>query len=383
MAGLSWALITGEYPPKIGGVSDNSHQIARGLARAGEEVHVFTPFFPGAPPADPGVLVHALPGPYGLRALIRLDSELGRLARPPRVLVAYVPHGFGWRAMNLPLCLWLRWRCRGPVWPIFHEIAFPVARHQPLKHNLLGVVHRVMATQVARGAQRIFISTPQWEAVLRRITRVEGEMTFLPVPSNIPVHVPADRVAALRSKLAPAQGAVVIGHFGMYRQSIGSMVAEAFVPLLSAAPDRVGLLIGLGAREFSETLIRRHPQLASRLRAPGELPPEEIAAHLAACDLLVQPFDDGVCVRRTTLMAGMALGLPIVTNAGPATEPFWQDSGAVAVARGSWPQEAVRLVDQLLAEPAGRRRLGERARSLYEEQFSIERTIQTLRSASA
>jgi hypothetical protein len=38
---MDWHLITAEYPPQSGGISDYSHLIATGLAAEGETVHVW------------------------------------------------------------------------------------------------------------------------------------------------------------------------------------------------------------------------------------------------------------------------------------------------------------------------------------------------------
>src|SRR5262249_59264800 len=75
-----------------------------------------------------------------------------------------------------------------------------------------------------------------------------------------------------------------------------------------------------------------HPGLVNRLHATGPLPADAVAGYLAACDLLLQPFPDGVSTRRTSVMAGLALGLPIVTSDGPATEPIWRKEPAVVLA---------------------------------------------------
>ena len=112
--------------------------------------------------------------------------------------------------------------------------------------------------------------------------------------------------------------------------------------------------------------------------ATGELGSEAAAAHLRACDLLLQPYPDGVSGRRTSLMAGLALGLPIVTTRGPATEPVWED-GLVALAPAEDPAALVAATEALLADPSRRRRLGDDALAGYERHFSIERTIRTLR----
>ena len=103
-------IITGEYPPQSGGVADYTRLVARGLAAAGDEVHVWAPAVPGPEPDDPGVTVHRLPGRFGPQGLAALDAGLRRLPGPARILVQYVPHAFGWKAMNVPFCLWLRAR---------------------------------------------------------------------------------------------------------------------------------------------------------------------------------------------------------------------------------------------------------------------------------
>src|SRR2546421_747505 len=79
-------------------------------------------------------------------------------------------------------------------------------------------------------------------------------------------------------------------------------------------------------------MVERFPGLQGRVFAPGALPGDQVAVHLAATDLLVQPFPDGVTTRRTSLMAGLALGRPIVTTGGFNTEPLWKETGAVFLA---------------------------------------------------
>ena len=41
--GGAWHLITCEYPPRTGGVSDYTRLVAEGLSEAGDEVHVWCP----------------------------------------------------------------------------------------------------------------------------------------------------------------------------------------------------------------------------------------------------------------------------------------------------------------------------------------------------
>src|SRR5712692_5144834 len=109
MSQFRWVLLTGEYPPQSGGVSDYTRLVARGLADAGDEVHVWAPMPAGTQPpgVEPGVAVHRLAGAFGHRDLDRLGRFLVRLKSSCRLLVQYVPHAFGWHGVNVPFCLWL------------------------------------------------------------------------------------------------------------------------------------------------------------------------------------------------------------------------------------------------------------------------------------
>ncbi len=65
---------------------------------------------PGPSPDDASVNVHRLPSRFGVRSLARMSRELDQFPPPRRLLIQYVPHAYGYKAMNLPFCLWLRSR---------------------------------------------------------------------------------------------------------------------------------------------------------------------------------------------------------------------------------------------------------------------------------
>ena len=377
----SWHIITGEYPPQPGGVADYTRLVACGLAAAGDEVHVWAPAAPGPDPDDPGVAVHRLPGCFGSRALAELGAALRDERRPFRLLVQYVPHMYGMRGMNVPLCWWL-WRRRHlRPWVMFHEVAYPYAWRQPVRHNVLAATQRVMAGLAVRAAGRIFVSTPWWEPRLRRLAPLPDPVTWMPVPSTLAASADSAAVEAVRDELVGGSESLVVGHFGSFGGGpVPRLLERVLPPVLRANAARVGLLIGRGSEAFAGKLVAEHAALVGRLHAAGELTADAAAAHLRACDLLVQPYPDGVSGRRTSLMAGLALGVPAATTRGPATEPVWHD-GLVALAPADDPAALVAAAERLLADPAARRRLGEKGRAVYQARFSIERTIRILRES--
>ena len=380
---MQWIILTGEYPPQPGGVSDYTRLVARALTAADDRVQVWAPPVAAPDPADEDVTVHRLPDHFGRRSLAALERAFKELPAGTRVFVQYVPHAFGWKALNLPFCVWL-WtlRKRHPIVVMFHEVAYPwVGRGGTLRHNFLALVNRVMAGFVARSARRIYVSIPAWSDLLQPLSGGRPA-EWLPVPSTMPLAVSQKRVTAVRARFLGGGDGIqdqrIIGHFGTFGSHLAGPLREIVPSLLAAEPAAVFLGVGRGGREFAEALRRAHPALAARVLAAGELTPPEVAAHLAACDLLVQPYPDGISSRRTSAMAGLALGRPVLATRGPLTEPCWEESGAVGLVDSTGEMPA--RVRALLADRNELARLGAAGAKLYRERFDLRNTIDRLRS---
>lgn len=367
----AWHLITGEYPPQPGGVSDYTAQVARGLAGSGAEVHVWAPAWEGFTPNGPGVQVHRLPDHFGPRGLRELTHRLDRLP-PGRLLVQYVAPAFGYRGMNLPFCLWLQTRRAEDVWVMFHEVAYPWTRERPLR-NVLAAANRAMAALLVRRADRIFVSIPNWSDSLPRLLRRRApEPVWLPIPSNLPA------LSSIPARKTPDPARVVLGHFGTYGEAIAAQLEAVLPKLLEGHPERHALLLGRRSDAFARRLAEQHPSLAAQLSGQGEQPPDAVQAALLSCDVLIQPYPDGISSRRTSAMAGLALGLPMVTNQGYLSEPYWQDHRPVALADNPSPEALIATAEALLASPASWADLGRRACAAYESDFSLRRTLDVL-----
>lgn len=374
-----WAILTGEYPPQRGGVSDYTGQIARGLVEAGDTVAVYAPEYAGEESTASGVTLHRLPVHFGRRALDALDADLSR-SPPDRLLIQYVPHAFGWKAMNVRFAWWVATCARryAPVWLMVHEIVFPFA-WRPLRHALLGAATALMARLVLSAAERVFVSVPAWEARIRRLCPRCPPVEWLPIPSNIGTAAEAADIAAVRGRYCPEPAAALIGHFGTFGDAITTILEPAVLDLLTRRPGVRLLLIGFRSDQFRTRLVGNNPAFADRLAATGELPAHAIPAHLQACDLLLQPYPDGVSSRRTSVMTGLANAVPVVTNLGALSEPLWATAVGVTANPQADPTGLADAGCELLDRaPADRADLGRQGAALYAERFSLERVLSTL-----
>ncbi len=373
----SWCILTGEYPPKIGGVSAYTRSIAAALAHAGDAVEVWAPLPAGELARDPGVEAHVLPDHFGPRSLLLLERELAK--RPDaRILVQYVPHAFGMGAMNVPFALWLAAR-RRPVWVMIHEVAEAIARGAPWRHNVIGAVTQGMAALLARRADRLFVTTSAWNPHLKRLAPRSIEPTCIPIPSNLPEEVTAEEIARARAQLGFTPDDILLGSFGTYGAGVTPLLLATLTPVLARDTRRVALLMGRGSAELATRAFGPPGKREARVVATGELEPAAAAAHLAGCAAVLQPYADGVTTRRTSAMAGLALGVPVITNTGDLCEPFWRDSGAVVLAPAPSAEALARATDETLADAPLRAALGLRGKAFYQKNISLAHAIRMLR----
>lgn len=372
----SWHLVTGEYPPQPGGVSDYTALLAAALAAEVGPVHVWCPGLDAAPHVEPnGVVVHRVAGRFGPAGLANLDRELNRLPRLRTLVIQYTPHAFGCKAMNLSFALWAASRrVRGDDMRVmFHEVVYPWVR-RPLRHNLIAAINRLMAAILTTACTRAYVSIPGWIPLLHGLGRTP--VLWTPIPSTIPDDIPPERTLARRQEVtAERPDALVVGHFGTYGELITVLLRPALNSLLDQRPEVRVLLLGGPGQKWRAEWLAPHPDWSDRVWAPGPLPADTVAEYLRACDLVLLPYPDGASSRRTSLMAALANGVPVVTTVGALSEPLWEAEQAVAIAA---PQELATMVAKLLNDPAARIALGRRGRELYERRFAIGHTVAAL-----
>lgn len=384
MSRQTWHIISPEYPPQLGGVGDYVYLLANELADRGDEVHVWCAGPLTADGVSGRVEVHRTLGRLNPADLGRVGRELDRFPNPRHIVLQWVPHAYGWRSMNVPFCVWMWFRAR----VLGDDLAIMV--HEPFlafwegnwRQNWAALVHRVMTVLLLNATQRAWVSTPRWEkawkpyALGRRVP-----FTWLPLPSNVPVRNDKAAIAELRARYAPA-GQCIVGHFGTFGYPITPMLEEIVPRLLSVRPDAVLLFIGPKGPEFKERIVRNAPQFQGRIHATGAIPATEgrLSAHLAACDVMIQPYPDGVSSRRTSLLGPLSHGVPIVTTTGASTEPLWRESNAVAIVGARDIEQFVAEACRLLCDEGARESATKNAKILYARYFAIEKIADALRS---
>ena len=244
-----WHLITGEYPPSVGGVAAFSREIAQGLAAAGRDVHVWCPAIEADAPTPP-VTVHRLARAWSPEGIAEADRELDRFARPRRLFVQWVPHAFGARSLNLAFCRWLSRRAAGgdTLHIMVHEPFLPF--EHGLRQRTAALIHRWMIRTVLAGASRVWLAIPSWQDRIAPYVPEGISPEWLPVPSSIPVADDGAGVIDVRAaRLAPGTQ-VLAGHFGTFSRETRPLLDRSIARVLDRSNNITVVCFGRGSDEY-------------------------------------------------------------------------------------------------------------------------------------
>lgn len=292
-------MFTGAVPELPSGVGDYVHEVHKALRGRLELVIVTTDSPKVRPELFDGARVHPAAKSWGTADL----AAIGRLIREERPDVFHLQYpslmGGPTNRASLSNLLppWLKLRHRGiPLVLTTHEFGERRVRWR------------------ARALCNVFLSdavitiTSKDAEILRRWHR---NVRRVPLVSNIPG----------QPRPARAPGRSLVAFFGLLDRMKG---VERFIDVaerLGAGRYAYVVIGGFdpAGNAYHASLLDRVKSkgLEGAFRFPGHVGREEVGALLAGSDCCLLPFDEGVSERRTSLLAALVQGTPVVTTAGP------------------------------------------------------------------
>lgn len=359
-------LISGEFPPMQGGVGDYTREMARAFAALGHQVVVVASRISRSEDARGE--------PFDLRSVIAKwnwsswGSVLSvlRETRPEVVNIQYQAAAYG----MLPPIHLLPWRLRllkehPAIVVTFHDLRVPYLfpKAGPLRWQA------VLA--LARWSDAAIVTNPEDEVVLKRYSFVR-RLARIPIGSNIAPQPPAGyQRMAWRARLGVAPQERLLAYFGFLNESKGG---ETLIRALHRLGAGYKLLMVGGKTGASDPTNAAYAQkmesliaelgLTERILWTGYAPEEQVSAHLLAADAAVLPYRDGVSLRRGSLMAALAHGLPVVSTMPAVRADEFQEGRNILLTP---PEEAASLaaaVERVMRSEELRARLAEGAKSL-------------------
>lgn len=295
----------------------------------------------------------------GVDRRIAIPQAIRAIARSDWVILQYSPFGLGrWGVAPWTIPVLAAIRTQSRVSLFVHE---PYVRDQHGRRRAMQWWQRGQLACVGRVSQLSLVSIGPWVELVRAdAPRTPAEHVV--VGSNLPDR--RSMRASKRRQLGIEDHHIVVAVFGTGHDSnLYGHIAAALDALTGNGVRFTFVQLGIGrAAEGGspEHLVR-----------PGWLPAEEVAGFLAAADVLLSPYVDGVSTRRTTIAAATQHGVPIVTTHGTSSGPLddWTDRGLVLTAVDD-VQGFAHATVALVTHPSRRAELAAQARAYYEHELA-------------
>lgn len=191
---------------------------------------------------------------------------------------------------------------------------------------------------------------------------IRRDVVHVPVGSNLPDC--RERRSTVRNALAVGPDQIIVAQLGSRHPGWSPAHAQAAAKRIgSAAPGSVLLNLGATAPDVPEA-----PGI--RVIRPGALSDKDLAGMLAASDLFLAPFEDGLSTRRTSVMAALQHGLPVLATTTRSTDQTFLNSGAICGTELTPVEDYGAAAEAIAQDPARRATMASAARELYDREFA-------------
>ena len=325
--GLKIGLVTGEFPPMEGGVGAFTQELAGGLAANAPEIHIVTS--KKARPQSERRSIWDIKEPYDL-GYAQLHARIGRWSWTSLGTIASIAARYHLDVVNIqyqaaafdmyiPAINFLPWRLRDVCRTVvtFHDLRYPYLFPKAGRLRKSSVYH------LAGSAEGVIVTNEEDYEELRKQGVKASRLALIPIGSNIQISAPSSEdISKIRHKLGLISTDMLIGFFGFLNPSKGpdqlvqalSRLNESFH--LVFIGGQIGSSDSASNRAFYDDIVGQIHMLeiADRVHWTGFLPDSDVSTYMHAADVMVQPYRDGVSLRRGTLMAVLAHGRPLITT---------------------------------------------------------------------
>ena len=352
---LKLLMITGTWPPMRCGVGDYTSMLCDHLSRLALNVHVLT-----SRPARPELHidghylleVHPRVEQWNFSALRVLKSAVLEI-KPDIINLQWPTAAYG-RSLAINLV------------PMILRTGFPKIPLVTTLHELryFNSVNRLRVWPSLLFSQRVIIVDPLDLGCVKQLyAPAVARCRHIPIGSNLPALSRGYDRAECRKQLGIADTDFVVGFFGFANPPKGLEVLLAALRHLKEIQPQIKLLL-LSQLSEQNSYQRRllHDLKTTGLDRitvnPEYAEPRRAGEYLAAADCAALPFLDGVSVKRGSLMACLAQGLPIITTTPVVGEiNEFQNRVNMLLVPPREPKPLAEAIRQLLQDPDLRARL--------------------------
>jgi glycosyltransferase involved in cell wall biosynthesis len=230
---------------------------------------------------------------------------------------------------------------------------------------------KYLLQQLVQTSHQVFSGSEVYLQKIKQLTSHHQKLHYLPIPSNIPPDsLTPTQHQELKQQLHIPPHHHVLALFGC-QESIRQDWLTKLDRHLQKSNQLIHWLLLGNAQEITSPLL-------NPIIRPGHLTPIQLSHHLQLADILLMPHRLGISAKRTTLMAALEHGIPVVGTDGYLTDAFFRNLSSIRLASDRhYPQFAAQ-VTQALAELPTLRNTAKITQAYYHNHLSWPVVTQTL-----
>jgi len=289
--------------------------------------------------------------------------------------IQYVPHLYGWNGINLslPLLVFLWQKQKRNISVCFHEIGILFSIKQ-LKRVMFAILHRINYVFLALAAKKVAFTTKKWTSISKiYFFWLKDKFVTIPAFSNLNKRsLSENEKRQLMASLGILDSETILFFLGYLHPSklIGYVLAS-FEYLLKKNYNVKFICAGYETEKVPS--IVGNSALKDKIITTGTCSKEKIEYYLNIADIYLCPYSDGFSERRTSAMAGLHFGLPIVTTYGSNTSRHLlaQHKDCFILAKNK--RQFIRETEALVRNTAARKKIAAAGEKFYNDNFSVNR----------
>jgi polysaccharide biosynthesis protein PslF len=394
-------IISADFPPTRSPEAAHAYHLAEQFARRGVSVTVLTSAT-GQAEAPSGVTVERAMPSWSFKDLPRFATFLRR-CRPDAILLIYLGLMYDHHPMITFAPTVARRVVPDAAFVTQFENVLTADTTSPMAKGVRKIVRQWITGAgtdyqygtLLRDSRRVIVLSERHRAILAKVRSDIVPRSVLIPPAPIMTVCPAGDEKGRRQtrmSLGLAEDDVAFCYYGYIYPGKGvETLLQAFAAVSARYGDaRLVVVGGFIQHTFEHSFasqsrtyeaeireLAAHLGIDKKIVWVGHCPSTEPEAgrYLRASDACVLPFDRGVLLNNSSFSAVAAHGLPIVTTAGPETEPPFVHDNNVILCPPGHAEDIARWMGRLIEEPDLRRRLALGAEALAREWFDWDRVV--------
>lgn len=365
-----------DYFPVLGGIENYNRQLAEHMAARGHEVEVLvTNPAPrtvheeraGVKITKSARLLKVASAPISLM----LPLELLRrqyATQPPDIIHLHTPYPVGETAWLLESWLPRFGRKRPRVVLTYHS--------DVVRQRRLLTFYAPFLRSVLRRVDAIIATSPNYIQSSAFLKPVEAKCRVIPLAAEIERFEKFDPalVTTLRERYAAELNKVLLLFAGRLRYYKGLQFLLEAMPLVK--PEARLLIIGIGPMEAQLKEQAQNLKLGERAIFLGEISDAELSSYYAASDIFILPSCERSEAFGIVQLEAMTAGKPVVsTELGTGTSYVNLNNETGLVVPPANPAALAQAINELVADPERRQKLGRHGQERTRAEFSLEKMV--------